>query len=112
MPVYKISGIGQTAEVDEAWGQISLGRVRRTKQAKAVKQQQRKVKKAARIETRQVKKAARIEKRKEKGSLLSRTVVRAGLVIPRNSFLKLVALSQVKSSLVCVKSSQVKSGLC
>lgn len=93
MPVYKISGIGQTAEIDEAWGQISLGRVRRTKQAKAVKQQQRQIKKTARVEKRKVKKAVRIEKRKEKGSLFSRTVVRAGLVIPRNSFLKLVALN-------------------
>jgi len=91
MPVYKISGINDN-NID-AFGQISLGRTRRVKPAKAQKKQQRAVKKAAKVEKRAVKKAARVEKRKEKGSLLSRTVLRAGLVIPRNTFLKAVALN-------------------
>lgn len=91
MPVYKISGINN--ENIEAFGQISLGRTRRIRPAKAQKNQQRAVKKAARVEKRAVKKAARVQKRKEKGSLLSRTVLRAGLVIPRNTFLKAVALN-------------------
>lgn len=96
MPVYRISGI-ETENIEDAFGQISLGRVRRVKpqkaQKKAAKVEKRAVKKAARIEKRAVKKAARVEKRKEKGSLVSRTILRAGLVIPRNAFLKAVALN-------------------
>jgi len=88
MPVYRISGI-ENEFIPDAYGQISLGRARMVRPAKAKVA----AKKAARVEKRKIKKAAKIVKRKEKGSLLSRTVLRAGLVIPRNAFLKAVALN-------------------
>jgi hypothetical protein len=99
MPVYRISGI-ENEFIPDAYGQISLGRAKRVRPAKAqraakkaARVETRKIKKTARVEKRAVKKSARVEKRKEKGSLVSRTVLRAGLVIPRNAFLKAVALN-------------------
>lgn len=79
MPVYKISGI-EELDVDENFGMPTIGRKpRRTKEQK----------KSVRAERKEKRKV----KRKEKGSFFSRTFVRAGLVVPRNSFLKLVALN-------------------
>lgn len=79
MPVYKISGIDDY-EAQESYGMPTIGRKpRRTKEQK----------RAVRIE----RKEKRQVRRKEKGSFFSRTIVRGGLVVPRNAFLKLVALN-------------------
>ncbi|NDA63442.1 MAG: hypothetical protein EBX50_15590 [Chitinophagia bacterium] len=77
MPVYKISGVDD--EIEENYGMPTIGRARRTKQQRQAVRSERKLKRKA--------------KREEKGSFFSRTFVRAGLVVPRNSFLKLVALN-------------------
>jgi hypothetical protein len=68
----------------------TIGRARRTKQQRQAVRSERKIKRQAVKSERKVKRQA---KREEKGSFFSRTFVRAGLVVPRNSFLKLVALN-------------------
>lgn len=79
MPVYKISGI-EEYDVDDNFGMPSIGRrPRRTKEQKQTVRAERKQKRKVRKE--------------EKGSFFSRTIVRGGLVVPRNAFLKLVALN-------------------
>jgi hypothetical protein len=79
MPVYKISGIEENDDF-EVYGMPTIGRrPRRTKEQK----------KAVRTERKEKRKV----RKQEKGSLFSRTIVRGGLVVPRNSFLKLVALN-------------------
>ena len=80
MPLYKISGVENSYNYsDDAFGSISLGRTKKTK--------------AQRQQKRAVRKEKRVARRKEKGSLFSRTILRAGLVVPRNSFLALVKLN-------------------
>lgn len=79
MPVYKISGI-EEFDVVENYGMPSIGR--RPRRTKAEKQT-----------VRTERKERRKTRREEKGSLLTRTIVRGGLVVPRNAFLKLVALN-------------------